>query len=259
MKQLPTTITSTRLLAGSLHLLTLVAFDLPHLRAGQLILVRANDSLDPYLRRAHFPLPRLPITNNNSCSLLIPTTDPLTRKAISETADVIAPVGNGFALDASTRRLLLIGDEGYLAPLIALAHEATQRQIAVTLSAVQTADGRPQTAAVGGQPSADSLFEWLGTLLPLDVEFQLASDIPNDLLRWPDQICAAGSLAMYAQLRERITQVMPVVPSGFAQVIVAPPMACGFGACLACAVETTHGMRLACVDGPVFDLTELVL
>jgi hypothetical protein len=29
------------------------------------------------------------------------------------------------------------------------------------------------------------------------------------------------------------------------------------GACQGCAVQTAHGTRLACSDGPVFDLLEL--
>jgi hypothetical protein len=36
-------------------------------------------------------------------------------------------------------------------------------------------------------------------------------------------------------------------------------MACGFGACLGCVVDTRHGRRTSCVDGPVFDLDEVIL
>jgi len=43
----------------------------------------------------------------------------------------------------------------------------------------------------------------------------------------------------------------------FAQALVVPPMACGVGACQGCGVEVTRGTKLACTDGPVFDLLEL--
>ena len=43
----------------------------------------------------------------------------------------------------------------------------------------------------------------------------------------------------------------------FAQALVVPPMACGVGACQGCAVQVERGVRLACTDGPVFDLLEL--
>lgn len=35
-------------------------------------------------------------------------------------------------------------------------------------------------------------------------------------------------------------------------------MACGVGACLGCVVETTGGLKRCCVDGSVFDASEVV-
>lgn len=35
-------------------------------------------------------------------------------------------------------------------------------------------------------------------------------------------------------------------------------MACGVGACLSCVVDTTSGKRRACIDGPIFDASEVV-
>ncbi len=35
-------------------------------------------------------------------------------------------------------------------------------------------------------------------------------------------------------------------------------MACGIGACLCCVAETTTGNRTTCVDGPVFDVKDLI-
>ncbi|MFH1512780.1 MAG: dihydroorotate dehydrogenase electron transfer subunit, partial [Bacillota bacterium] len=34
-------------------------------------------------------------------------------------------------------------------------------------------------------------------------------------------------------------------------------MACGFGACMGCAVQTTGGAKRVCLDGPVFAKEEL--
>ena len=34
-------------------------------------------------------------------------------------------------------------------------------------------------------------------------------------------------------------------------------MACGFGVCLGCVVETFSGYKRVCVDGPVFNINEL--
>jgi NAD(P)H-flavin reductase len=310
MKHISCTVAATAAAFGARRIVTLSAPDLPRMRAGQLVLARVNDTLDPYLPAAYFPLPagatpqvlraavhaagvgvpagatpqvlRAAVhaagvgvpARTGELALLVEADDPLGRSdAVGETLELIAPVGNGFALDPATRRLLLVAAAARLAPLIALAHEASQKQIAVSLL-VHSADVRH-----GAQDDAD-LAAWLSEMLPLDVEYQVAAELSAvlpGLVGWADQLCAAGDAELYALLkgsaglegRMRAVGGRPhgsrttardtgsVLPAGFAQVIVAPLMACGFGACQGCAVETARGMRLACVDGPVFDLGEL--
>ena len=250
MRQFLATLTDRQSLHTHLHVLTLSAPDLPQLRPGQMILVRVGAGFDPYLRAAFFPISLT--GSSDSCLLLVDGRDvPAERlNNIPEggALDVIAPVGNGFTIETGTQRLLLVCEGSHAAPLIALAREATQKQIAVTLL-IEAA-------------SAASAFSPISSLLPIDVEYQvvpgLAAALPT-LLRWPDQICAAGDMALYALLKAQMAIAGLIAPARFAQVVIAPPMACGFGACLACAAETPRGMRLACVDGPVFDLAEIVL
>jgi dihydroorotate dehydrogenase electron transfer subunit len=55
-----------------------------------------------------------------------------------------------------------------------------------------------------------------------------------------------------------IERARPGPISHFAQVLLTDvPFACGVGACMSCAVEGERGLRLACIDGPVFDLKDL--
>jgi NAD(P)H-flavin reductase len=42
-----------------------------------------------------------------------------------------------------------------------------------------------------------------------------------------------------------------------AQLALEAPMACGYGACYGCVVATRDGYKRVCLDGPVFDATEL--
>jgi NAD(P)H-flavin reductase len=42
-----------------------------------------------------------------------------------------------------------------------------------------------------------------------------------------------------------------------AQLALESGMACGFGACFGCVVETKHGYVRLCVDGPVLDAADL--
>jgi hypothetical protein len=249
MRQLTATISDRQSLQTHLQLLTLSAPGLPQLHAGQLILLRPGVGFDPYVRTAFFPIPLTGVSDG--CLLLADGRDgppgPLFHIPEGSAFDVIAPVGNGFTIETGTQRLLLVCDEMHSAPLIALARESAQKQVAVTLL-IEAA-------------SAASAFSAVSSLLPIDVEYQVVpslSAVLPSLLRWPDQICAAGDPALYALLKAQMAIAGLIAPARFAQVVIAPPMACGFGACLSCAVETPRGMRLACVDGPVFDLAEVV-
>jgi dihydroorotate dehydrogenase electron transfer subunit len=42
------------------------------------------------------------------------------------------------------------------------------------------------------------------------------------------------------------------------QVSLERRMACGVGACLSCIVKTTNGQKRACIDGPVFNASDLI-
>ena len=42
------------------------------------------------------------------------------------------------------------------------------------------------------------------------------------------------------------------------QLSVEQTMACGVGACLGCVVETKRGMETSCIQGPVYDMDDLV-
>lgn len=46
--------------------------------------------------------------------------------------------------------------------------------------------------------------------------------------------------------------------TGRVQVSLEAHMGCGFGACLGCTVQTVRGLERVCVEGPVFDSTEVI-
>ena len=63
--------------------------------------------------------------------------------------------------------------------------------------------------------------------------------------------------ATYPAMAETVREIRVGPVRGFAQALVVHPMACGVGACQGCAVPVARGTKLACTDGPVFDLLEL--
>lgn len=68
----------------------------------------------------------------------------------------------------------------------------------------------------------------------------------------PDIILACGPVPMFASLK-KIAGHIPTYIS------MEERMACGFGACLVCACATKSGYVRTCVDGPVFNITEVEL
>jgi dihydroorotate dehydrogenase electron transfer subunit len=74
----------------------------------------------------------------------------------------------------------------------------------------------------------------------------------------PDIVLACGPAPMLKALKSILS------PRGIrAQFSMEERMGCGFGACAvcACAVQTADGLdyKKACVDGPVFDMDEVML
>ena len=98
--------------------------------------------------------------------------------------------------------------------------------------------------------------------LPLDdlaPEVELLSmDELNPILKWADYLAAA-------LVPESIDHVNQILASGYnrsralqVEVMLHTPMVCDENsACGVCGISTTHGWKLACKDGPVFDLDEL--
>ncbi len=146
--------------------------------------------------------------------------------------------GHGFQLPGSARRVALaaIGvDPGRILPLVppALAQDAT-----VTLFC-------------DPQPSPDILRQ-----IPSVVEIAPLAAL-GDNLDWPEYLAVDLKRESLPQLDEMIGPDETLPFTG--QVLVRTDMPChGLAECGVCAVETRHGMKLACSDGPVFELSEVL-
>jgi dihydroorotate dehydrogenase electron transfer subunit len=145
--------------------------------------------------------------------------------------------GQGFHLPASARRVALgaIGvAPSRLMPLIPLALD---QNATVTLFC-------------DPQPTPDILHQ-----IPSVVEIAPLSAL-LDNLDWPDYL----ALDMPRESLPQLNEMIPLDSTWFeGQVLVRTDMPChGLGDCGVCAVTTRHGMKLACSDGPVFDLNEVL-
>jgi Iron-sulfur cluster binding domain of dihydroorotate dehydrogenase B len=195
--------------------------------AGQYVLARASEDESAPLARALFPTARA--THGFQTSDLPP------QWGAGAPLMLRGPLGRGFELPGELRRLALASlgqDSSRLRPLM---DEALAQGAEVTLFD----DGRPR----GLPPAVEAL--------PLS---SLA-----DALSWPDFLALDFPYNALAGLN-RIFGPRPSLqrPLPAAQALVRTPMPCGGCAgCGACAVQTRRNWKLACEDGPVFDLGEL--
>jgi hypothetical protein len=146
------------------------------------------------------------------------------------------PLGRGFDLPRGVEKLALAAFRTPPALLFPLARLALDRGAAV--------------AFYSDQPPAG---------LPLEVEI-LPLDMLADALAWADAIAAALHIAALAPFRRACGLAVHQRFRPHAQALLLAPMPCGGAAeCGLCAVPTAHAIKLACKDGPVFDLNLLEL
>ncbi len=258
MIQTDVTVTKKETIAPAWWELTISAPALtPPPQPGQFLLLRCADPFNCYLRRPLFPAH----VETGSFTLLVrPDPDPglawLLGRKVEDTLDVIGPLGRGFPGTDKLRHLLLVGDGQAIGPLLGQMERAVAAGVSVTV-------------ALGGTRAADL---YPVSALPPIVEFQaatidgslghrgLVTDLLAELLPWADAVCAVGSIELYRALKLQAEKTRLRAISDFLFGLVTDHMmACGVGACLSCSRNTAAGLKLACVDGPVFDLAQLDL
>ena len=168
-------------------------------------------------------------------------------------SDLLGPGGRGWSVPEGVHRALVVGGGIGVPPVLCLARELTVAGIAVDVCVgaatadklvgvdefralcgevhVATDDG---TAGVHGfctEPAAE--------LLANGGYDYVATCGPGIMMKKVAEAAAAAGVPCEASL-ERM-------------------MSCGFGACNTCNVETVDGMKGACMCGPVFDATKVVV
>lgn len=145
------------------------------------------------------------------------------------------PLGRGFSMPASIRyiALVVLGETAArLKPLLAVALE--QGASVALVSDLDFPD------------------------LPPEVEVQPVSALRN-VAQWADYMALDLYRESLPGLREMLGLGEEAGVKMEAQALVVTPMPCGgIAECGVCAVTARRGWNLACKDGPVFDLTELI-
>lgn len=171
----------------------------------------------------------------------------MSRMEAGENLDLLTGLGNGFSIAAECSRPVLIGGGIGVAPLLNLAYALREA-------------GKEPTIVLGFNTEADVVLErefkdagFETTIATADGTYGIKGFV-TDALRCSggsyDYFFACGPLPMMRALCEELP-----IPG---QLSLDERMACGFGICMCCSLETKSGARRICKDGPVFLKEELI-
>ncbi len=143
---------------------------------------------------------------------------------------VRGPLGKGFRLPDSTRRIALAALDSHPYRLLPLLAQALAQRLEIALFTPHIPPG-----------------------LPPEVEVLPPSALP-DAPGWADFLALDLPWIFLPQLRARLGLEGDRKLPCQAQVLVVAPMPCGGAAdCGVCAIKTRSGWKFTCQDGPVFD------
>ena len=144
------------------------------------------------------------------------------------------PLGHGFRMPLTTRRVALAGLENAPFRLLPLVAPALRQRAAVAIYANAIPAGLPEDVEV----------------LPLDL-------LP-EALAWADFLALDADRTNLPGLRSRLGLKPYQHPPCQVQVLVSTAMPCvGLAECGICAIAARDGWALSCTDGPVFDFQQL--
>jgi dihydroorotate dehydrogenase electron transfer subunit len=228
-------------------------------KPGQFVHIRCAPHWDPLLRR---PMSIFRI-RPDGVSLMVRAvgdgSEMIAASAVGTELDVLGPLGQPFTIDASARRLAMVGGGYGVAPLVALATEALGRGCEVVL--------------LVGAATADYVFP--SDELPPEIEYNVATvdgtlghhgfvtELLPRYLDWSDAVFACGPTPMLEAVA-RLTRPASFGVAGAmrsqkpVQLAMEQHMGCAMGVCLGCVVMTRKGYQRVCRDGPVFQADEMI-
>jgi len=204
----------------------------------------------------------------------------LSQQQAGNKIDVLGPLGKGFNIVPGSKNLLLVGGGIGIAPLIFLAQYAspqyqvtlihgasTAAQIYPFLSLPLTINSSPSKGEEKGEGEKQRNLLSLPSgvqFIPVTEDGTLGSkgmvtDILPDFLDWTDQVFACGPVDMYKAMAEMSLRAKRSnLKLKRCQVSLEVRMGCGIGACHSCTINTKHGLKQVCRDGPVFEMNDIL-
>lgn len=219
---------------------------------GQFYMIEAGTSYDPLLKRPFSYLRKTSEVIQFLFAIRGKGTSLMKEFKKNRVINIIGPLGVGYPLPGKNcTPLLLAGGTGIIS-LFSLVEKLSNKSYIIY-----------------GAKSKDELLllhelEKLGDKLIVctdDCSFGKAGMVDKAFSEFLAGYKLPGSSALYAcgpkPMLEAVSRI--AVDRGIKGFIsLEENMACGFGACLGCAVKTIHGYKRVCKEGPVFPIKEII-
>ncbi len=183
-------------------------------------------------------------------------TQQLSELASGGFVDLVGPIGNGWSIPQDAKRALLVCG-GVGAPALNMLARALA-DVGVVVDAVMGAQTASKLACddrIGASVNKNGGELYITTDDGSKGVHGFVTAVSDELIASGqyDYVAVCGPLPM-----ERNVVRVPLEYKVFCEVSTEKLMACGVGACLGCVIETTKGRMRCCVDGPVFDASEVI-
>ncbi len=223
---------------------------IPDLKPGQFVQARVEGSPDTFLRRP-FSIHDVDY-EKNTIKILVQVagkgTERLSGLKTGDSLNLIYPLGNSFSLPVENANVLLIGGGCGVAPLLFLGKYLKSKGY------------KPEILL--GFRNSDRIIEYDAyektgpVYLTTEDGSQgvkgFITDHPILKERRFDHICCCGPESMM-----KAVAAYCLIKNIACEVSLENLMACGFGVCLCCVVNTVDGNLCTCIDGPVFNIKAL--
>ncbi len=222
------------------------------IKPGQFLNIRVTDTVFPLLRR---PFSICDVVDENiflMFNILGEGTKILSCKKPGETVDILGPLGIGFNLEGNYKTAIIVAGGMGAAPFPFLTRELKNKKNILTFIGGRTKDdvityGLENTfissddGSVGFKGNVVQALEQHLDKIDISTSKIFACG-PNSMLKAVKEFCIKHNLDC--------------------EVSTEGAMACGFGICQGCPIESTEQQDkylLVCKDGPVFNIKDVVL
>ena len=172
---------------------------------------------------------------------------------VGTSLNVLLPLGNGFYVEETEKKVALVGGGVGVFPLISVLREyGSKKEIFAYI-------GYRNQGAVCGVEEFEKATKFVGVTddgsygEKMNAVQAFAADLEKG--NRPDVVLACGPTPMLRALKTLVEKEnLPCYVS------LEERMGCGIGACLVCVCDMTNGAKArVCKDGPVFDVKDVVL